>query len=71
MKAEGVDTRKTAMVEPDDFVGLEIPTFYHLSQAHQGLGGLQRDLKRHTLSSPHKKRHRWRGDTARPRTVEI
>ena len=30
MKTEGVDARKMAMVVSDDFVGLEIPTFYHL-----------------------------------------
>jgi len=30
MKTEGVDARKVAMIVPDDFVGFEIPTFYHL-----------------------------------------
>lgn len=34
MKAEGVDAREMAMVVPNDFVSFEIPTFYHLSQAH-------------------------------------
>jgi len=31
MKAEGVDARKMAVVVPDDFVGFEVPTFYHLN----------------------------------------
>jgi hypothetical protein len=30
MKTKGVDARKVTMVVSDDFVGLEIPTFYHL-----------------------------------------
>jgi hypothetical protein len=58
VKAEGVDAGKMAMVVPNDLVSFEIPTFYHLSQAHvKGWVACRELWKRRTLSSPHEKRY--------------
>src|ERR1700733_8461398 len=69
MQGQGIDAREMAMVMSDNFIRFQIPALHHLNGTIRS--GWMKQWKMNTLSSPQENRYGWRGDTAKPRTVEM